>query len=610
MFYSPFFSKCGNIFKYLKRYMQSGRKIVRKDDELIKRLNKRYADNVVPYMGNSNLPTVGSTYQYDADRLQVWGRCKDNILYFAQHFFYIITDGKRETINLHPFQRNALRTFRENKKNIMCTSRQIGKALAIETPIPTPNGWTTMGELKDGDVIYDNNGSKTNVIKAWDVMHDRPCYKITFCNGEEIVADEEHLWMTETFNGRRGRKNKSSNKKKTTKDILDTLYYKNGNVYQPNHAIKLAEPIVGNGNDDLEIHPYILGLWLGDGYAHEPKLCVGYQDIEIQKSILGELGYIEDINYTTHDMADKGHMIISFIGNIPNKDITMRKAIRDLNIFKNKHIPQKYLRSSIDDRKLLLQGIMDTDGSITNTMNTFYNTNKAIINDVRELLMTLGIKYNVKDIVNENFHKGKQGKDIYRLHFKSKFDVFKILRKIKKQKITNLKKGNYVYIRNIEPVNSVPVRCITVDSTDAVFMCGKSGIVTSNTTLMTIYALWLVTFCEYQSVIIVANKEKTAKEILERIKTAYEGLPNWLKAEVARGGWNKEEILFQSKSKIQISATSADSIRGKTCNCVDGSTVVTIRDKHTGDIFDINMENLYNILESDGEDMNMFLVSE
>lgn len=72
---------------------------------------------------------------------------------------------------------------------------QFGKALALDTPIPTPNGWTTMGEIRIGDVVFGADGLPTSVIAASDVFTDHPCYKITFSDGTEVVADAGHRWQ-------------------------------------------------------------------------------------------------------------------------------------------------------------------------------------------------------------------------------------------------------------------------------------------------------------------------------------------------------------------------------------------------------------------------------
>ena len=72
----------------------------------------------------------------------------------------------------------------------------IGKALALDTPLPTPSGWTTMGEVHVGDQLLGADGKPTRVVAATEVMHGRPCYEVEFDDGEVIVADENHQWLT------------------------------------------------------------------------------------------------------------------------------------------------------------------------------------------------------------------------------------------------------------------------------------------------------------------------------------------------------------------------------------------------------------------------------
>ncbi|AGZ51465.1 replicative DNA helicase [Mycobacterium kansasii] len=72
----------------------------------------------------------------------------------------------------------------------------VGKALALETPLPTPAGWTTMGDVAVGDELLDANGLPTRVVGATGVMLGRPCYQIEFSDGTTIVADAEHQWPT------------------------------------------------------------------------------------------------------------------------------------------------------------------------------------------------------------------------------------------------------------------------------------------------------------------------------------------------------------------------------------------------------------------------------
>ena len=72
----------------------------------------------------------------------------------------------------------------------------IGKALALDTPLVTPSGWTTMGEVAVGDLLIGADGRPTTVVAATEVMVGRPCFEVEFSDGEVIVADAEHQWLT------------------------------------------------------------------------------------------------------------------------------------------------------------------------------------------------------------------------------------------------------------------------------------------------------------------------------------------------------------------------------------------------------------------------------
>ncbi|NBE93174.1 replicative DNA helicase [Nonomuraea sp. KC401] len=79
----------------------------------------------------------------------------------------------------------------------------IGKALALDTPLPTPTGWTTMGEVRVGDQLIGADGRPTRVVAATDIMYARPCYEVEFSDGTVIVADAQHQWRTTTRASRR-----------------------------------------------------------------------------------------------------------------------------------------------------------------------------------------------------------------------------------------------------------------------------------------------------------------------------------------------------------------------------------------------------------------------
>lgn len=121
------------------------------------------------------------------------------------------------------------------------------------------------------------------------------------------------------------------------------------------------------------------------------------------------------------------------------------------------------------------------------------------------------------------------------------------------------------------------------------------------TTIVSILALHYVLFNERKSCFVLGNKEATAIELLDRIKLAYEYLPLWLKVGVTE--LSKTKITFENGSSIIASATSSDSIRGRSANlllideCLGGDTQITVRNKHTQVIETISIGDLYKRLD-------------
>ncbi|MGH3154151.1 MAG: replicative DNA helicase, partial [Streptosporangiaceae bacterium] len=116
----------------------------------------------------------------------------------------------------------------------------VGKALALHTPLPTPTGWTTMGEVRVGDHLIGADGKPTQVVAATDVMHGRPCYEVEFDDGEVIVADENHQWLT--WNSLRRFSGLVPPQVVTTGAIARTLR-RDVALRRSNHAVALTVPV-------------------------------------------------------------------------------------------------------------------------------------------------------------------------------------------------------------------------------------------------------------------------------------------------------------------------------------------------------------------------------
>lgn len=117
---------------------------------------------------------------------------------------------------------------------------------------------------------------------------------------------------------------------------------------------------------------------------------------------------------------------------------------------------------------------------------------------------------------------------------------------------------------------------LTVTSEDHRFW--SNGILSHNTTTAAGYILWSILFQENYSVAILANKGNLAREILERIKYAYEFIPKFLQQGITT--WNKGSITLENGSKVFAYATSATGVRGGSFNCIDGDSEITIQDDY------------------------------
>ena len=239
-----------------------------------------------------------------------------------------------------------------------------------------------------------------------------------------------------------------------------------------------------------------------------------------------------------------------------------RKKLKENNLLKNKHIPQIYLRTSIEQRMELLRGLMDTDGSITKNQSfEFYQKNYEFILQVVELLSSLGIKSRVsRRLINQCWY--------HTVRFPSKENIFNLPRK---SELINFggkgrPQNKRHYIQKIEKVDSVPVACIQVDSDDHLFLCGRTFIPTHNTTTVVSYLLHYIVFNDNVNVGILANKASTSREILSRLQLSYENLPKWMQQGIV--SWNKGSLELENGSKIIAASTSASAVRGMSFNII------------------------------------------
>jgi len=496
------------------------------------------------YMGNPLLKRTNITNEFTQEQLIELAKCAADPVYFAKKYIKIVNiDDGLVPFDMWPFQEKMLNTFHDNRFSICKLPRQCGKALDLTTKIPTPNGWTTMGKVKVGDEILAPNGNSVKVLLKTDTMYDHKCYKIYFDNGEEIIADAEHLWEVNSSYWTAG------TKVITTEEISKAYGKKTNNKRGKgvcgSYFIESSLPINEFNKENLVIDPYTLGVWLGDGYSADGRIISHKDDFNFYKTKI-EIGH----------QKEEGNCIRFTV-------LDLRQKLKNENLLKNKHIPQKYLRSSYKNKLELLRGLMDTDGSIRPNSRSFefYQKNYDLIAQVVELLSSLGIKSRTRvKKINDCLY--------YTIAFTTTENIFNLPRKlnlINSDRPTRVQ-DRRIYIQKIEEVESVPVACISVDSKDKLFLCGNSFIPTHNTTTTVSFLLHYAIFNDNVSIAILANKASSAKDILSRLQISFENLPDWMQQGIK--SWNKTSLELENGSKIITASTSASSVRGGTYNVI------------------------------------------
>ena len=167
----------------------------------------------------------------------------------------LVEPAGAEPFVLHPGEFVLASTYEVVSLPDDIAGRLEGKALAIDTPIPTPGGWRRMGELRAGDQVFDQDGNPTAIIAATPVLSGRPCREVVFSDGQRLVADLSHGWVTRTRAERRGHRPGSV---RTTAEIARSL--RAGQEW--NHHIELAGP-ARYPSQPLPDDPYTLGRRLG-----------------------------------------------------------------------------------------------------------------------------------------------------------------------------------------------------------------------------------------------------------------------------------------------------------------------------------------------------------
>nr|WP_235502392.1 replicative DNA helicase [Angustibacter sp. Root456] len=471
---------------------------------------------------------IGQIIEPTVDEIEAAGHRGEGMIGVPTGF----ADLDRLTNGLHPGQ-----------MVVLAARPAIGKALALDTPMPTPTGWTTMGDVQVGDELLGADGAPTRVVAATDVMVDRPCYEVHFSDGSVIVADAEHQWVTTTRASRRGpaavrvrRRGDSEltlGSVRTTEEIAQTLRCETADG-RLNHAVPTTEPLELPERDFL-VQPYTLGAWLGDGTSAAASLTSADPEIVMRLEADGlvvqptgaHLRY--SLKLPTEAVVERACVVCGALFQPRTSQVrtcgrscggraktvsapvatptcpdcgvetcglvrcqechwkygTVAGRLRTIGVLNNKHIPADYLRGSVQQRRDLLAGLLDTDGTVMPTgVVQFTSTNQRLAEGVRELVLSLGHRcgFATRPVRGRT----DASSTAYTVSFSTDDTVFWLERKRllhKERGARRFTRRRSRFITEVRPVASVPVRCLQVDSPDHLFLAGRSMIPTHNSTM-------------------------------------------------------------------------------------------------------------------------------
>ena len=423
------------------------------------------------------------TSHYDED-------AADYAVAFIEQLRHTTGEFYNQPFKLLPWQEQVVRDifgilkpdgYRQFNTAYVEIPKKNGKQLCVSTKIPTPNGYTTMGEIRVGDTVFDEHGLPCHVVAKSQLDFDEQAFRITFKDGEVVDAGENHQWAGEYTHG----KNKPC--------IMNTreLYEmpRDGTCYR--FRIAVAD-CAEYPEAKLPVDPYLMGYWLGNGNGVKPEITIKTGDIP---GVFPRIAAKHKAKTAWQNTGD------SVVFRIPDFKAVLVRSFHD------KVIPEQYLRSSREQRLALLQGLMDSDGSINPLKGQaiYTSTERALSESVSELLWSLGIKNAITtaastqrtDWSKPSCECGRvaTGETLYYV----KFTAFKDTRvagldrkynnSIERNPAT---RSHYRYIDKIEPIKNTGMQCIQVDSPSHQYLVGRSYLPTHNSELAAAIALYLL----------------------------------------------------------------------------------------------------------------------
>ncbi|MFM9499632.1 helicase-related protein [Streptomyces galilaeus] len=323
-----------------------------------------------------------------------------------------------------------------------------GKAQPLDSLVLTPAGFRRMGDLEVGDEIVVPDG-EIAVIDGVFPQGERDVWRLVLSDGSSVECDDEHLWIVGTSCGwHRGQ----APKVMTTREIRLDAFKANGSS---KWYIPAATPVDIGDDSGLPLDPYLLGLLLGDGsFRHNLRLST--IDSEIHDAVTAAVAPECRLVPVKDSGCDYTIQLTTRVGGVRNPVI---QALRELNLWgltsHGKFVPDEFKNTSVKNRLALLQGLMDTDGTVhADGMGvSLCSASRRLADDVAWIVRSLGGRARVMP---------KRAAFNVFVSLPEQYPPFRLTRKANRvrprPKYNTFRRG----IRAVEYVGRKPVQCISV----------------------------------------------------------------------------------------------------------------------------------------------------
>lgn len=308
--------------------------------------------------------------------------------------------------NPHPGQREILKNL--ERFTIVVTGKRFGKCESLDAPILMADGtWKKLADVNVGDFVigvdYETGLARPTEVVATSRSGMKPIYRVTFVDGGFVEASLEHEFPVKFRSGK-------AHEGKENKFHKETLYkiFERGTGQSCSKKTKFLQPkeVVFDTDGNLPLHPYLLGALIGDG-----SLKYGLSFTNEDKEVVDRVNtHLNSVNHylKRNKRKDIQYYIVSTSGENWMSGCSLKRTLKELGIYPsgadNKFIPRQYLTASVESRKELLAGLIDTDGS----MYEFTTKSERLADDFIFLIKSLGGRARKKYSVRNFTYKGEK----------------------------------------------------------------------------------------------------------------------------------------------------------------------------------------------------------